>query len=350
MHVVEVRDVNHALYELLHLINEESRVENSRNGPVLVMPTPVTTVYANPMFRVLLSPVRDANPFFHLIEALWMLEGRNDVKTMAHYVKRMKDYSDNGLQLHGAYGKRWRGWFGQDQLEVTINLLKNHPNSRRAIIQMWHPTEDQFEHERMKDVPCNITCHIQIVRGHLELTVFCRSNDLIWGATGANAVHFSILQEYLAANLSVPMGRMYQISSNLHVYKNVFDELTSKNYKDVTSINTPADVIVNNAETFDKELHSFFEWHDMFLRVPQQISLQRGLAHLTLARSLEKWHNPVFPGIALPMAVAYKIFRRGNDSGRYTDMLEILKSTGDSQWMTAAREWTQRKLDKAGEK
>jgi hypothetical protein len=38
------------------------------------------------------------------------------------------------------------------------------------------------------------------------MTVTNRSNDLCWGMLGANYVHFTILQEYLAARLGV-VGR-----------------------------------------------------------------------------------------------------------------------------------------------
>jgi thymidylate synthase len=52
----------------------------------------------------------------------------------------------------------------------------------------------------------------------LDLTVLCRSNDVVWGAYGANAVHFSVLQEYLAGRIGVDVGVMYQFSNNYHGY------------------------------------------------------------------------------------------------------------------------------------
>jgi hypothetical protein len=52
------------------------------------------------------------------------------------------------------------------------------------------------------------------------MTVFNRSNDLIWGTLGANAVHFSILQEVMAARLGLVPGWYAQISANAHVYTN----------------------------------------------------------------------------------------------------------------------------------
>ena len=47
---------------------------------------------------------------------------------------------------------------------------------------------------------------LKIKNGRLQMTVHCRSNDIIWGTYGANAVHFSILQEYVAARIGVDLG------------------------------------------------------------------------------------------------------------------------------------------------
>ena len=48
--------------------------ETSQRGSVLVMDCPVTTVYGRPNYRVLFNERRDANPFFHLVESVWMLQ------------------------------------------------------------------------------------------------------------------------------------------------------------------------------------------------------------------------------------------------------------------------------------
>ena len=55
------------------------------------------------------------------------------------------------------------------------------------------------------------------------MTVCCRSNDIIWGAYGANAVQFSILQQYIADRLEIEMGPYVQISDSFHAYKDIFD-------------------------------------------------------------------------------------------------------------------------------
>ncbi len=79
MNVISVRNVHEALPEALRFLRQTGVPRDSRNGAVLQAPCPVTTVYRRPDERVLFWPERDANPFFHFMESLWMLAGRNDV-------------------------------------------------------------------------------------------------------------------------------------------------------------------------------------------------------------------------------------------------------------------------------
>ncbi|QIG74930.1 thymidylate synthase protein [Rhizobium phage RHph_I72] len=229
MIVVEARNVNDALWRGASILKSQGVQRDSRNGPVLQMPCPVTTAYSNPTERVMLHPGRDANPFFHLVEALWMIAGRNDLATLTPYVKNMVNFSDDGGKTQpGAYGHRWRKHFLRpglgnswiDQLPWAIRRLKDDPNDRRVVIQMYDAEVDQdAADDGGKDIPCNLIALPTInIYGALDLTVFNRSNDMVWGAYGANAVHFSVLQEVVAAAVGVPVGYYYQVSNNFHGY------------------------------------------------------------------------------------------------------------------------------------
>lgn len=238
MKVISARNVNDALASGLLYLFYDGIEESSRNGPVIVAPGPVTTLYRNPRERILWMPERDANPFFHLFESLWMLAGRNDVAFPAFFAKQMSEYSDDGKTMRGAYGYRWRKWFGYDQLNVIVAELKRDPASRRCVLDMWdggkyaYPWRGHLSEEAelsdagdllatTKDKPCNTHIYVDVRGGALNITVCCRSNDIWWGAYGANAVHFSFLQEYLATMVGVPIGRYWQISNNYHIYTSI---------------------------------------------------------------------------------------------------------------------------------
>jgi len=123
----------------------------------------------------------------------------------------MADYSDDGTSFHGAYGAR----MGR-QLYQVINLLREDPGTRRAVLQIWDHELD-LEHDGL-DLPCNDLIFLKIRHGFLHMRVCCRSNDMIWGAYGANAVQFSMLLEWLAAHTGYEIGTYTQISDSFHVY------------------------------------------------------------------------------------------------------------------------------------
>lgn len=226
---VTATDPDSALYHGLRLLNELGVTTQSRNGRVLVAPGPVVTAFIAPCQRVSFDSVRDANPFFHLFESLWMLAGRNDVAPLRVYVDRIGQFSDDDKTLNGAYGFRWRDYFGYDQLLELVALLKRDHSTRRAVLSMWNAMADGHEvimgaippdllNQTSKDLPCNTHVYFDASRGQLDMTVCCRSNDVVWGAYGANVVQFSFLHEFIALAAGLPLGTYYQMSNNYHIY------------------------------------------------------------------------------------------------------------------------------------
>jgi len=211
MKVIRARNVNEALPLGLFHIREMHRAITPRDAATLEYPEPVCTVFRKPQERVMFDPRRDANPFFHLMEALWILAGRKDVEWIARYNAQIANYSDDGKSFHAAYGYRLK-----DQIEPVIDLLIREPHTRRAVLQIWDSQLD-LNHQG-KDIPCNSMVFLKIRDDKLHISVANRSNDIIWGAYGANAVQFSMIQEYLAGRLDVGVGEYRQVSDSYHVY------------------------------------------------------------------------------------------------------------------------------------
>ena len=129
MKVINAVNVNDALMRGIDLFKSpiNYRTQESRNGPRLECRTPVTTVYNKPWQRVLFKTERDANPFFHLYESIWMLAGSRDLNKLTHFNSGMSQYSDDNVTLNGAYGHRWRRRFDYDQLPDVVDSLKEDP-------------------------------------------------------------------------------------------------------------------------------------------------------------------------------------------------------------------------------
>lgn len=331
MKVIQGKNVNEVFQiAVMSLRNPESLISmDSRNGKVLRFPTPLTTVYEFPNERVLFDKNRNCNPFFHFIEGLWMIDGRNDLDTLTMFAKKMADFSDDGVLVNGAYGHRWRQWFGRDQLQEAIELLIRNPLDRRVVLQMWDASKDL--NSSSKDVPCNTQVYFSarpLKNGSyvLDMTVTNRSNDLIWGMYGANAVHFSMVHEYVASCVNMKLGKYYQISNNAHVYLDVWEPLNEKLHEgyhpdpyetaEVTSL-----PLVDKWETFDVELKIFFDWlheGDLF-----------GY----------KYENSVFSETAIPMVEAWWLWKE-QMIGEAIGKANLIKAP---DWRKACVEWLERK-------
>ncbi len=212
----QVRNIPEMYSEMMILMKMQGKEEPSRNGPVLTLQEPLTITVNNPTDRLLFDPIRCANPFFHAMEFVWMMAGENEVEWIQQFNSRFDGYADEDGIVHGAYGHRWRYHFGIDQIEVAIDMLSENPESRRVVLAMWDGSEDLgTEHN---DLPCNTHIYVRIVGGALNFTVVNRSNDVVWGMAGANAVHMTMLQELMAAALKVPVGKYTVFTNNAHVY------------------------------------------------------------------------------------------------------------------------------------
>jgi len=217
------RNVNEVYKEAMWKMPIFGSKEGSRNGLVMVSNVPVISTYERPMERILFNANRDANPFFHIIESMWMLAGRNDVECLSLFNSTMGNYSDDGVTLNGAYGYRWRAHFDHDQLRWVIGELARDKTTRRAVLGMWDPyTDPQYVYMGGKDAPCNTHVYFRVNMGALDMTVCNRSNDIIWGCYGANVVHMSFMQEFVAQAVGIPVGSYHQFSNNWHIYEQHF--------------------------------------------------------------------------------------------------------------------------------
>lgn len=324
--------VDQGLHRILNAINDEqnSTKVSSRNGPVVRFRSPTTIVWANPRNRVSFSSARDANPAFHLVEALWMLAGRNDVELPSYFAAHLASFSDDGKTLNGAYGHRWINHFNIDQLHsYVIPSLKKNVMDRRAVLAMWDGEHDvKSALNGSKDVCCNLSAVFDASSGVLDMTVFNRSNDAVLGATGANVVHFSILQEYVACRLGIPVGTYYQISSNTHAYLD--DDATKRSTEwaltapepDVKEADSPMLFFGDEAYQFTEDLDTLMNNYRSFSSLVSMFSTQ------------------FFKEVVAPVVTAFNLYK----ADRLEESVESLLHTPNNDWTHAMYEWIKRRI------
>lgn len=337
------RNAGAMLPEVLRSLQYSNVQSDSRNGPVLAFPGPVTLTYMNPLERVVFIPERDANPFFHLFESLWMLAGRNDVEYPASFVSSMADFSDDGETFNGAYGYRWMHQFGFNQVVAICQALIENPDCRRQVLSMWDGHHDPLSaQEGTKDVPCNTHAYFRIIEGALHMTVCNRSNDIIWGALGANVVHFSVLQEVMATLIGCEVGTYSQISNNMHFYSERHGKMAwviATEYSQEIS-KFPRHDPYGSGQVRPEPLfhHTECDSPDSKLNILQEFVdfVDEGMLPGMKSRFLRR--------VAGPMLQAYRVFQDKEDKRRVDNALALLDGCdGNIDWIAASRQWLERR-------
>lgn len=316
--------------------------QESRAGKVLSLTDLCVTEYLDPEYRVLCLPERRHNPYFALMETIWMLSGSNNLDFIMRYNKRMKEYSDDGQILTGsAYGYHWIYNYGFDQLQEAAIELTRNPETRRVVISHWNPHKDPLNMSS-KDLPCNLQILFRVVRGgSLNMTVYNRSNDFIYGQAGSNAVHFSILLEFMAMVTGYSIGKYNQVSNNLHmyvdnpVYKRLYEtygtHIPTIDPYDVKSLEVfpistdveygerREDGVLGRYKTFMYDVHMLI--HDVVLENYPEV---------------EDYKTSFFQQIIVPMQRSHKAHLEKNPTRALEELENMPK---DNDWKYACKQW-----------
>lgn len=328
MITIFARNAPEAYAESYWIMKANAKPENSRAGPVLAMPAPTILEISHPMERVITDVARDCNPFFHVMETIWMFAGSDKVDFPAMFNSGYRQYAEDNGVVHGAYGKRWRDHFQpaeigprfkMDQIQLAIAILRKDPESRQVVLGMWDPSEDLGAKKR--DRPCNTHIYFRHVDGGLDMTVCNRSNDLLWGMLGANIVHMTYLHELVAFGSDLAIGAYRVFTNNLHVYtENDVTKrfMTGPVRHDVYLHATPTPLLVEGETVED------------FLRDCEDFVNDRKFVSGTVYKT--KWMNEV----AVPMYLAYLC-------KEVEYRLELVDTITAEDWRVACRQWIVRK-------
>lgn len=335
---ITVDNVNEALPLGVRLLRDFGVLRVSRGMEFIEAPGPVNTTYRTPQRRVLFDSLRDANPFFHLMESLWILSGSQRVELPAYFLSSIMQFSDDGAVFHGAYGHRLRKSFGFDQLQTIVHLLTTTPDTRQAVMSIWDPEADLGI--KTKDMPCNDMVMFSIRDGYLHMTVCNRSNDVIWGAYGANAVQFSMLQEWVAAAVGVNVGVYVQQSNSYHAYpSNPFWQATCDKDYDGEQLTAS----LNPYATRSLDVFPLAITPEEAQMVMRDCELLSALAESGTPLIVKQYESPFFTKVVCPMIRAYDLYKLKDHWGS----IEAVRYVEAADWRLAASEWLHRRKNRA---
>lgn len=210
---LEAATLDDLLHQALeYLIANGDQVRASRGdfrevvGPTLIL--------TNPRSRLSRSETR-SKIFSAVGELLWYLTKATSLDYIDWFNPgKYTDESEDKQTVRSGYGDRLFKWRGFDQVQNVVNLLKDRPSSRQAVIQIID-AEDIAS--KAKAVPCTNTLQFLIRNDHLHLVVSMRSNDAYWGLPH-DVFAFTMLQELIARTLNVELGTYIHTVGSLHLY------------------------------------------------------------------------------------------------------------------------------------
>lgn len=150
---------------------------------------------------------RKLNYRFAVAEWLWIFFGLSDVRTIEQYNPKMRDFSDDGMFLTGAYGPHVHG-----QWTETVMKLTADPSTRQAVIEIPRPRKVT------KDEPCTLSLQFFNRFGGLHCVATMRSSD-IWLGLPYDCFTFMQLQNILAGQLSLRRGWFSIHLGSSHLYR-----------------------------------------------------------------------------------------------------------------------------------
>ena len=154
-------------------------------------------------------------------ELLWFLKGDTNIKYLVdNGVHIWDEWADENGNLGSVYGKQWRSWETTDgrcvdQISDLIDLIRNHPDSRRMLVCAWNPGEV----DRMALPPCHCLFQFYVAEGKLSCQLYQRSADIFLGVP-FNIASYALLTMMLAQECGLEPGEFVHTFGDLHPYLN----------------------------------------------------------------------------------------------------------------------------------
>lgn len=172
---------------------------------------------------------------------IWILKS-NDVNLLQSLgCKFWNEWKDQNGTIGKAYGYQLdKPTFGHpSQVHYMLNEIKNNPNSRRIITEIWNPEELN----QMTLTPCVHLTQWSVIDNDLYLNVRQRSCDFALGLV-SNVFQYSILHKLVAMECGLNPKEIIWDIHNLHYYDRHEKDLIKQNDKD-TFIQPPKVKIEN---------------------------------------------------------------------------------------------------------
>lgn len=179
-------------------------------------------------------------------ELLWFINGKTNAKLLQDKKVHIWDLNssrefldNNGLSHYEEgdcgpiYGFNFRhygaeyidcnsdySFQGFDQLQSIIDLIKNNPNSRRILINLWNPCDLN----KVVLPPCHVLYQFWVYDGKISCSMYQRSGDIGLGVP-FNIASASLLTYIIAQLTNLKPFEFIHNIGDAHIYNNHIEQL-----------------------------------------------------------------------------------------------------------------------------
>lgn len=171
-------------------------------------------------------------------EFLWYLSGEAHIRTLREETGIWDEWADDEGHLDTAYGRFWRrypipasgdqltgeSWPDEthrwvtnegtfDQIEYVLDQLRENPESRRIVVNAWHPANAAVS----TLPPCHYTFVFNVQGDYLNCHLTQRSGDVALGIP-FNIAAYSLLTHAVAQRTGFEVGTFAHLVVDAHIY------------------------------------------------------------------------------------------------------------------------------------
>ena len=278
------------------LVHEPVSPSSPSSGKKIIEVFGERLTLTNPEARFIYTPGRPLNIGFAIGNFLYQLSGRDDVDMLEYYNPLAMKFSDDGVRLHGAYGPRIL-----HQMDRIIGMLTSSPGSRRAVVTVF---DGRIDHIESKDVPCPVSMQVLVRDEHVVMLTSFRSQNLLM-VFPYDIFLFTLLHEWIAVHLGLPMGVHIQFCGSLHIYE---DEVAMA--KRIAQ-SLPLDIPMSSMTRPDGE-----EMEMVFYLEKQARYYGRGMTNELYSEIRARSLSPYWSGLVRILAAFAESKRRGESALR----------------------------------
>jgi thymidylate synthase len=169
-------------------------------------------------------------------EFVWYLSGEEHIRTLREETGIWDAWADEEGHLDTAYGRFWRRfpvpdaglpgeswpeadhrWMNEegtfDQIAYALDMLRENPNSRRIVVNAWHPANAAVS----TLPPCHYTFVLNVQGDTLNVHLHQRSGDVALGIP-FNIAAYSLLATAIAQRTGFEVGEFAHSVVDAHIY------------------------------------------------------------------------------------------------------------------------------------